>query len=217
MRKNFIVIAVASALTLGISANAFSAVGSSFGTLTTASVLGQGKGTFGFGVGMADRTSFVGTFAFGLSQYSDGRLKLGFADPDNGDTKLTFGVDYKYQFWNYGTGKNNPFDCALGMMLEYADFDAFSVLQFGGQVIGSYPIKLRRGGTLAPYARFNARVEWLSFDVPVDYHGDDSESNLEVGLNGGIQWQMTPNVGSYVEFQIDGNDGIFIGIDLGVM
>jgi hypothetical protein len=38
-----------------------------------------------------------------------------------------------------------------------------------------------------------------------------------VGLNGGVQWQMTSTVALYTEFQIDGNDGIFLGIDFGVM
>ena len=215
--KRVIVAAVLTVLVSGVSVHALDAMGSSFGALTTASAMGQGKGTFGFGVGIAERTSFVGTFAFGLSQYSDGRLKLGLTDPDFGDAKLTFGADYKWQFWNVGAGNNSPFDGALGMLLEYSSFDDFSALQFGGQFIGSYPIKLSRGGTISPYGRFNARVEWLSWDVPVGYDGDDSESNLEVGLNGGVQWQMTPTVGSYIEFQVDGNDGIFFGIDLNVM
>jgi len=215
--KKVIIAAALTLLVSGVSVHAMDAIGSSFGTLTTASAMGQGKGAFGFGVGVADRTSFVGAFAFGLSQYSDGRIKLGLADPDNGDAKLTFGADYKWQFWNYGSGNNSPFDAAVGMILEYADFERYSALQFGGQFIGSVPITLRRGGTLSPYGRFNARVEWISLDRQVGYDGDDSQSNLEVGLNGGVLWQMTPTVGSYVEFQVDGNDGIFFGIDLNVM
>ncbi|MEW5796367.1 MAG: hypothetical protein AB1772_08385 [Candidatus Zixiibacteriota bacterium] len=193
------------------------AVGSAFGTLTTAQALGQGKGTFGFGVGIADATSFVGTFAYGLSQYSDGRLKFGLIDNDGADTEITFGVDYKWQFWNRGANSNHPFDFATGFIFEYADFGVTSVLQFGGQLIGSYPVVLKRGGTISPYARFNARIEWLSYDLPPGWRGDDSDSNLEVGLNGGMQWQMTSTVASYIEFQIDGNNGIFLGIDFNVM
>jgi len=213
---------VAAVLILGLlltatSVNAIEAVGSSFGNLTTAKVLGQGKGNFGFGVGIADNTSFVGTFAYGLSQYSEGRLKLGLVDPGYGDAKLTLGADYKWQFWNVGPNSKNPFDFAVGAIFEYVDFDALSVLQFGGQLIGSYPIHLKRGGTLSPYGRFNARVEWLSWEFQSPFSDSDSDSNLEVGLNGGVQWQMTSTVASYVEFQIDGNDGVFLGIDFNVM
>jgi hypothetical protein len=215
--KKAIVVTVLTVFVTVASSFAFDAVGSSFGTLTTAQAMGQGKGNFGFGVGIADQTSFVGTFAYGLSQYSDGRLKLGLTDPDNGDAKVTFGADYKWQFWNYGSGSNHPFDAAVGMFMEYVDYDVVSAMQFGGQIIGSYPIVLKQGGTLSPYARFNARVEWLSMDMPVGWHGDDSESNLEVGLNGGVQWQMTPAVATYLEFQLDGNDGLFFGIDFNVM
>ena len=209
---------LASALSL-MAATGFAdgSVGSAFGTLTTARALGQGNGTFGFGVGMADNTSFVGSFNYGLSEYSDGRLKLGFVDPGAGDAEITFGADYKWQFWNVGPNSKHPFDFAVGMFVEYVGYDRLSAFQFGGQLIGSYPVALKRGGTLTPYARFNARVESISWDEPRQASGDDSESNLEVGLNGGVQWQMTPTVALYTEFQIDGNDGIFIGIDFGVM
>jgi len=216
MKKIMILVSLGLIL-VSASSYAIDAVGSSFGTLTTARAMGQGTGTFGFGVGIADRTSFVGTFAYGLSEYSEGRLKLGLADPDYSDTKLTLGADYKWQFWNYGPNTKHPFDFAVGLFLEYVDFDPYSALQLGGQLIGSYPVQLKNGGTLSPYGRFNARLEWLSRDLPPTAAGDDSESNLEVGLNGGVQWQMTSTVGLYAEFQLDGNDGIFLGIDFNVM
>jgi hypothetical protein len=216
MKKTMIVFALVLALATS-SSFADSSVGSSFGTLTTAKALGQGHGTFGFGVGLADYTSFVGTFAYGLSQYSDGRLKLGFVDPGPGDAEITLGADYKWQFWNVSPSSKNPFDFAVGMAMEYVSFSYESVFQLGGQLIGSYPVALKNGGTLTPYGRFNARVEWISWDLPPTSSRDDSESNLEVGLNGGVQWQMTSTVALYTEFQIDGNDGIFIGIDFGVM
>jgi len=199
------------------SACADGSFGSAFGTLTTARALGQGNGTFGFGVGLADYTSFVGTLGYGLSEYSDGRLKLGFIDPDGGDAEITLGADYKWQFWSVAGNSRHPFDFAVGMFMEYVAYEPISVFQLGGQLIGSYPVALKRGGTLTPYARFNARVEALSRDSQPSDPADDSESNLEVGLNGGVQWQMTSTVASYVEFQIDGNDGIFLGIDFGIM
>jgi hypothetical protein len=216
MKKNTLVLVIVLSF-IAATSYADASEGSAFGTLTTARAMGQGKGTFGFGVGLADNTSFVGTFAYGLSEYSDGRLKLGFVDPGAGDAEITLGADYKWQFWNVNSTSKHPFDFAVGMFMEYVSFEPVSVLQFGGQLIGSYPVALKRGGTLTPYVRFNARVEWLSWDRPLHVSGDDSESNLEVGLNGGVQWQMTSTVALYTEFQIDGNDGIFLGIDFGVM
>jgi len=215
MKKCMLVLAIALSLSAAASF-ADDSMGSAFGTLTTAHALGQGNGTFGFGVGLADNTSFVGTFAYGLSEYSDGRLKLGFIDPGEGDAEITLGADYKWQFWSVGPNSKQPFDFAVGAFFEYVGFTGESILQFGGQLIGSYPVALKRGGTLTPYARFNARAESINWDEP-RASGDDSESNLEVGLNGGVQWQMTPTVALYTEFQFDGNDGIFIGIDFGVM
>ena len=213
--KRIIMIAVV--LSLCVSSAVWAdAVGSAFGALTTARALGQGRASFGGGVGLGDNaTSFFGTFTYGLSQYTDGRLKIGLTDADGSDTKLTIGGDFKWQFWTYGQESAQPFDFAVGGLFEYTDYDYASVFQVGGQLIGSYPIALRRGGTIAPYGRFNARMESVSWDLP--YVRDDSETNLKVGLNGGIGWEMTPTVSLYGEFQLDGNDGVFFGIDFNVM
>ena len=45
------------------------AAGSSFGCLSTARALGMGNGYLSFGLGAADRTSFIGAFHYGLSQF----------------------------------------------------------------------------------------------------------------------------------------------------
>ncbi|MCP4685534.1 MAG: hypothetical protein GY867_08790 [bacterium] len=216
MKRIFVALLILSFVATG-PAYGIDALGSAFGTLTTADVLGQGKGNFGFGVGIADATSFVGSFTFGLSEYTDGRVKLGLVDNDGADTKFTIGADFKWQYWTFGSETSHPFDMAVGGFFEYADFDAASVVQLGGQLIGSYPIELKSGGTLAPYARVNARLESISFDQAPGSGADDSESNLELGLNGGVQWIMTSTVTVYGEFQIDGNDGVFFGVDFNVM
>jgi len=192
-----------------VSGYAVDAVGSSFGTLTTAQALGLGQADFGFGIGLADRTSFVGTFAYGLSQYTDGRIRIGLVDPDHGDTEFTIGADFKWQFWNYGVQTDHLFDFAVGGFAEYVDFSGWSVFQVGGHLIGSYPITLTKGGILSPYGRFNARLEHVS--------NGDSESNLKIGLNAGVAWEATATISFLGEFQIDGNDGVFFGVDFNVM
>lgn len=216
--KKITVLLVTGFVLVGGSSYGIDAMGSAFGNLSVAQALGQGRGNFGVGIGLADATSFVGSFAYGLSEYSDGRIKLGLSDPgDNADAELVFGADYKWQFWSYGPESSHPFDFAVGAFLEYVDYSSVSALQLGGQLIASYPIVLSSGRTLTPYGRFNARLESLSWDLPPQSVGDDSESNLEIGLNGGVRWEMTSTVNVYAEFQLDGNDGLFLGIDFNVM
>ena len=212
--KKLIVITIALVTLAAPNGLAITACGSSFGNLATAKALGQGNGAFGGGVGIADATSVVGWFNYGLSAYIDGRLKLGLIDADTDGTDIAFGADFKYQFWSVSGAVANPLDMAVGGFLEYADYGRFSALQVGGQLIGSYPFTLQNGTTLSPYGRFNIRLENWSKEVRGD---DESDSELEFGLNGGVVWQVSPTVNVYGEFQIDGNDGIFLGIDFSVL
>ncbi|MBK7143450.1 MAG: hypothetical protein IPH75_15370 [bacterium] len=189
-------------------------VGSAFGTMTTASAMGQGKANFGAGVGIADATTVFGTLEYGLSRYTDGRLKLGLYDADD-DLKFTIGADLKWQFWDMNQGRREPFDMAFGGFFEYLSVENFSIFQVGAMAIGSYPIALNNGGTLSPYAKLNVRLESLSWDdAPAGY--DDSESDIRFGLNGGVCWQATSVIGLFGEFQLDGNDGIFLGLNFNI-
>jgi hypothetical protein len=211
------------AMVFGLASSACSigASGSAFGTLTTASPMGRGRASFGAGIGLADATSFSGVLSYGLSQYMDGRVKLGLVDADGGDTKFALGADIKWQFWNIGPETDHPFDFAAGGFLEYTSFDFWSVFQLGGRLIASYPIHLEKGGPLVPYGAINARIESVSFDGVTGAVGtigsDGSDSNLEVGLTAGVQWNWTPNVSIFGELQFDGNDGLFLGVDFGIM
>src|SRR5574341_1183952 len=113
-------------------------VGSAFGTQATAQSVGQGIGYFGVGVGIADFTSVVGTFDYGLSRYTTGRLKLGFTeDGDNADMALSLGAELRWQLWRVGMSASSsstkasttgtakktstsqrPLDFASGPMME---------------------------------------------------------------------------------------------------
>jgi hypothetical protein len=100
---------------------------------------------------------------------------------------------------------------AAGGFLEFIDFGGASLLQFGGQLIGSYPVTLSNGKLLSPYGRLNVRLERASMS------GGGSDSDMQFGLNGGVAFGLTSTVNLYGEFQIDGNDGIFLGIDFRAM
>jgi len=190
-----------------------SSQGTPFGSFSTARTLGMGHGNFGVGLGLADNTSFIGSFTYGLSANTDGRLKIALVDNDRIDTQLGIGADFKYQLMSLKGVSNGPFDMALGAFSEYYNMDYYTVFLLGGQLIGSYPLQLSNNQKITPYGRFNARLEYLSFDNPMS----DSQSNLEVGLNAGIKWYATDILNFYGEFQIDGNDGVFFGLDMNVL
>lgn len=194
-------------------ANAIDAHGSAFGAMWTARTIGAGNGQFQAGVGIADATSAWGAFTYGLSPYVDGRIKLGLIDYDQLDTKFTFGADLKWNVLMVQAESTDPLDLAVGAQFEFVDYDGFSVLQLGGNIIGSYPFLLRNGTTLAPYGRLNIRVESYSYDNDAF----DGSSDMEFGFNGGVMWEASPTITLHGEFQFDGNDGIFLGIDFSVI
>ena len=186
------------------------AMGSAFGTTTTAKSLGAGVGNAGLVIGIADATTFAGTFTYGMSQYIDGRFKLGMIS-DNDNTEIIFGADLKYQIWAMNDASAKPFDMGIGGMFEYFKSGSVSVLLIGGFVLGSYPVQLSNGNILTPYGRFNLRLESFSID------GGGSESELEFGLNAGVSYDLSDNITAFGEFQFDGNNGIFFGLDFRVL
>lgn len=204
MKKVIIYVSV-SVLLFSSAVVAGSGVGSHFGSFATASARGMGEGSFTLGVGIADQNSFIGMFNYGLSRFTDGSIKLALVDFDGGkndNVEFAIGADFRHQFMMVDSVSKSPFDMAIGAFFELVN-PGFSILQVGGQLIGSYPVKLEHGRTLTPYGRFNVRLESAN---------DDSE--LEFGLNAGVAWGLSSSVKLFGEFQFDGNDGIFLGVDL---
>ncbi|MCX6827217.1 MAG: hypothetical protein NTV06_08160 [candidate division Zixibacteria bacterium] len=171
----------------------------------SANVSGFGIGYLGGSFGLGDELkSIYGNITYGLSDYTDGRLKLGFSDLDQPNTKpkLLLGLDFKYQFMDYYNKKNkDPFDMAVTCLFEYVDYGGWNVLEFGGGLIASIPYRLNSGQRLIPYGRLNFRLE--------DIH----ESDFVAGLNLGVKYELSQGVNVYGEFQIDGNSGFFTGLE----
>ena len=216
MKKTITVLLVVALVSASsVSADSF---GSGFGSLQIATTSGMGSGHLMGVLGLADATSFGGIFTYGLSKNTDGRIKLGLFDGNGGSgTDLFFGADFKYNFISKSELQNGPFDMAGGGFFEYYDSDYVSVWSIGGQYIGSYPIEMENKSMLTPYGRVNVRIESVTVDFNTPGLSDYSESNLEVGLNAGVKWGVNQNFDLYGEFQLDGNDGIFFGIDFRVM
>jgi len=185
------------------------------GNLTTADAAGNGVGYFGGYVGFGDNAAAVfGTFTYGLAQYTDIRFKLGFSDADvpNSDPEIFLGVDFKYEIMDYyDTLHSNPFDLAAGAFMEYVAYENTPVFQLGGNLIGSIPYRFNSGHKIVPYARLNIRMERVSNDQT-----DESDTDFQGGLNVGTKFEVNRDFHLYGEFQIDGNAGIFLGLDVRV-
>ena len=211
MKKIFISVFLA-ILIMATSSFAIDALGSGFGCLTTAKSHEQGTGDLGFAIGLGDNaTSFAGSLKYGLSSYTDGRIKIGMFDPDYGDAGFMIGGDFFYQMFSVQENPDRPFDMAPGGFFEYIDFEGGSVFEIGAQVVGSYDFEMSSGRLLIPYARFNMRMESISAD------GGGSNSELKFGVNGGVCFELSELIKLYGEFQLDGNDGVFFGLDYNVL
>ncbi|MCP4703559.1 MAG: hypothetical protein GY865_03035 [candidate division Zixibacteria bacterium] len=190
------------------------AIGMATGNLTTADVAGFGVGYVGGHVGILDDATVIfGSLTYGLSDYTEGRVKIGFSDLDGSDTdpKLILGVDFKYEFMDYydKNGKQ-PMDMAFGGFLEYVDYGAISVLELGGNYIASIPYRFKSGRRLIPYGRVNLRLESISVDIP----GGNNDSDFKFGLDLGVKYELTTEMNLYGEFQFDGFSGLFLGLDV---
>ena len=129
----------------------------------------------------------------------------------NNNTEFVLGADLKYQLWSKGGYAKHPFDLAVGGLFEFVNYNGGSLLQVGMFGLGSYPIKMSNGLSLSPYGRINLRLErWDS-----DHWGSDSE--LKFGFHGGVCYEASEYISLFGEFQLDGNDGIFLGLDYRIM
>ncbi len=182
------------------------------GNLTTADACGFGVGYVGGYIGILDdATSVFGSLTYGFSQYTEGRVKLGFIDGDGNasDPELFLGVDFKYEFMDYyEKNGQQPLDMAFGGFLEYIDYGVISVFELGGNYIASIPYRLQSGRKLIPYGRADLRMEKVSAD------GGGGDTDFQFGLNLGVKYELSTEMNLYGEFQIDGLTGLFLGLDV---
>jgi hypothetical protein len=202
-------------------------IGTFFGAMSTAQATGKGQTTVNATVGIADVTSFVGSFGYGFTDQMDGRVKLGIIDEEYFDTTFILGGDLRWQLWDIDrmpATRAKPFDLAVGGFLEWSSWssdavdefiDSQTIFEIGFQVTGSRTFPMSNGSTLTPYGRLNIRHETLSVDMAPGMFvlEDFSDSQVAVGANAGVAWGVSPSFVLLGELQIDGNDGLFLGVD----
>jgi hypothetical protein len=199
---------------LFISAYGRESVGLATGNLTTAEACGFGLGYTGLILGYGDEASCIGGYVtYGFSNYTEGRIKIGFSDLDGPGTnpEFLFGLDLKYKFMDYRSQeRNNLLDLAFTTLLEYVNYPGSSVFELGGGLIGSIPFHFSSGHSLVPYSRLSLR--WERYSAYQGYY--DAESNYRVGLNTGVKYDLTSGMNLYGEFQLDGNSAVFLGLEI---
>lgn len=204
--------------------------GTLFGAMATAQSTGKGQTTLSGTLGLADATTYVGSLGYGFSDKMDGRIRIGAGDDSGFDTAFIIGGDLRWQLMDadaMNAGKPKPFDLALGGFMEWSKWNVedqylftgtssdIKVFEIGIQVTGSRTYRMSGGSTLTPYGRFNLRNE--SFRVtsndPMFGSVSASDSQVAAGFNAGVAWGVTDQVVLMGELQLDGNDGLFLGID----
>jgi hypothetical protein len=185
------------------------------GGLATADACGSGIGLLGGFIGLGDdATSLFGVYTYGFSKYTEGRIKFGFSDPEDtphydSDPRLMIGGDLKYEIMDYyNHSAKNPFDLALGGSMEFVDTEGGSAFLLGGNLIGSIPYRFNSGNRLVPYMIINFRMERIS--------NGDADTDFEAGANLGVKFEFSDDLGLFGEFQIDGNDAFFTGLEVRV-
>jgi hypothetical protein len=200
-------------------------IGSAMGSMTTAQSTGRGQTSMGGTVGFTDYTTFAGTIAYGVGDHTDMRLRVGVADEEFFDMAFVVGGDMKVQIWDTAsatTASSHPFDMALGPFVEWTKWNAegdgstasLSVLQMGGQITGSKTYQMDNGTTWTPYGQLNLR--WERWNVDFDSAlggGSADDSHLAAGMHAGVAWGVSRAVSLFGELQIDGNDGLFMGLN----
>lgn len=200
--------------------------GTMFGALSTAQASGKGQTTLSGIVGVTDVTSFGGSLTYGLSDRTDFRVKLGVADETYWNTAVLVGADLQWQLWDQTSmepgAARHPMDLAVGGFMEWSNWnadqqgtfiDSEQLLEAGFQVTGSHTYAMNNGTSWTPYARTNLRYEHISLNFAPGTIGNTSDGHMALGLNGGVAWGVSQRVSLYGELQIDGNDGLLLGMN----
>jgi hypothetical protein len=183
------------------------------GQLSTAETVIKGNSVgSGFVSVYEDGFGVVGQYRIGFGGYSDIGGKIGIIDYEKANVDQTgffVGIDYKYQIMEVRI--QDPIDLSLGGMFDFAHFEYFSLLSFGGYLAGSHPIEMRNGRHITPYGRLILRLDREDPDL------GDSDTDFNIGLNFGGALELSSSTSAYAEFQLDNIQvAFFMGVSFGL-
>ncbi|UCE67871.1 MAG: hypothetical protein JSU85_07660 [Candidatus Zixiibacteriota bacterium] len=164
----------------------------------------------GFVAVYEDGFGVIGQYRVGFGGYSDIGGKAGIVDYDKGDqTGFFMGVDYKYQIMEVRI--QDPVDMSIGGLVDFAHFEHFSLLSFGGFLAGSHPYRMSSGRKITPYGRLILRID------REDPDNFDPDTDFNIGLNFGGALELSSSTNAHAEFQLDNiQTAFFMGVSFGL-
>ena len=189
------------------------AYGQYSGQLSPAETVLKGYSQAGAYVAVYEKAfGVLGQYRRGVGGYTDFGAKLGFMDIDDGRDKggagLMANFDIRYQVMEVRI--EDPLDLSIGAAFEFLKVEHLTVFSVGGMGIGAYPIKLKNGRALTPYARLILRVERNDYDV------GDADQDFDIGLNLGSTLELSASTRAVAEIQMDDKFGLFMGLEFGL-
>jgi len=179
------------------------------GQLSTAETVlkGTSEGS-GFVAIYEDGFGVIGQYRAGFGGYSDLGGKAGIIDYEEGQTGFFAGLDYKYQIMEVRI--QDPIDMSIGGMVDFALFDKFNILSFGGYLVGSRPLELSSGRKITPYGRLILRIDRADHDIA----GEDTDFNIGISAGGALE--LSSSTKALLELQLDEEVALFMGVSFGL-
>lgn len=177
------------------------------GFLASPRTMPNGSSKAGAYIGIYDHAlGILGQYRYGVGGYTDIGLKLGVIDldrnhGDNAGADVAF--DLKYQLLE--RKMRDPIELSLGGVSEFFVVEDLNVFSLMFALSGSYPVALKNGRELEPYARLTMGAERTSDGV------DDTD--FEIGFNMGANFELSSSVDALAEFQFDEPFTFFLGLN----
>jgi len=192
-------------LIIGLSSTAMAQFAPQLGSAETMFV---GESKAGIVVGIYDDVlGLLGTFRYGLVDYTDIGLKAGLLDYSvrgNSETGFMLSLDAKHQLMEVRI--EDPFDLSVGGQFELITGIGNNIYSFSGLSVCSYPVTLSNNKALTPYGRLALRYEII----------EHSDNEFDIGFNIGSSYELKEDLVVSAEFQFDDNFGFIFGADFGL-
>lgn len=179
------------------------------GQLSTPQTVANGYSRAGGYIGIFDGgLGVLGQYRYGVASYTDIGFKLGIIDFSSGwrhHSNTGFDAAFDFKYLAMETRMKDPINLSVGGQIEFTGIEGPDIVSFAGNVVGSYPVKLRNGRILEPYGRLQFRIE-----------NQDSNTDFQIGFNPGVSFEINKTVRAIGEIQFDETDAFYMGLDFDI-
>lgn len=149
-----------------------------------------------------------GQVRHGLFPMGDGGLKFGLVDLDTSEDDVGVILAADLQWALLAPRWGDRVWLSAGPEIILYDAGGVRVWSLAGNLSSSYDFT-NRGNTVSPYGRLTIRLESIDYDNPKH----ESDTDLQIGLNPGIVWQVGDLLDFVGEMQFDDQWGFFAGLN----